>query len=64
MESNFDCPHDNCGAKLLQKRVRLPPKPRGAAFCPYCMNELPEREGEFLLVYELVSAPPRREVEF
>ena len=55
MLSNYQCP--NFWAKLLLKRRAEPKKPREEALCPYCLINLPLRDGKDTLQYTLVDAP-------
>jgi DNA-directed RNA polymerase subunit RPC12/RpoP len=54
-DSNYQC--SNCRAKLLLKHQTEPKKRREEAFCPYCMVNLPPRQGGDLLLYTLVEPP-------
>jgi DNA-directed RNA polymerase subunit RPC12/RpoP len=54
-DSNYQC--SNCRAKLLLKHQTEPKKRREEAFCPYCMVNLPPRQGGDLLLYNLVEPP-------
>jgi hypothetical protein len=54
---NFQC--SNCRAKLLIKRRTEPKKPREETLCPYCLVNLPPRDGKDMLQYTLVDAPTR-----
>jgi DNA-directed RNA polymerase subunit RPC12/RpoP len=54
-DSNYQC--SNCRAKLLLKHQTEPKKRREEAFCPYCMVNLPPRQGGGLLLYTLVEPP-------
>ena len=57
--SNFQC--QNCGAKLLLKRHPEPKKLREESLCPYCLINLPPRDGKETLQYILAEAPlPRK----
>ena len=55
--SNFLC--SACNAKLLKRQRRETAKPGEQAFCPYCMAQLPARNGPYTLGYDLIEAPPR-----
>jgi hypothetical protein len=61
MDANYECPHDGCGAQLLQTRRLEPAGKPEVALCPRCNGNLPARDGDYRLHYQLVSAPPGRE---
>jgi hypothetical protein len=54
--SNSQC--SNCGAKLPLKRQTEPRRWREEALCPYCLVNLPPRDGKETLQYALIE-PPR-----
>jgi transcriptional regulator with XRE-family HTH domain len=52
---NFRC--RSCDAKLLVGRIKMAFKRRERATCPYCSSEIPARDAEYLLQYELIVLP-------